>query len=284
MTDFAKWDRIAAELSDEEEEDAESLERKAALAAARPGEQLDRAGLGNDLGEDGRCLGQNNRPGNARGNALSTNKSAEKVVDISGYTWEQTGAEAVVTVPLKPLGAVTREKVALTFRDDLFELRVLNEMAQTFRLRVPNLPDGGIVPAECRYRVDGSPDTVVITLAKARPGAKWAALGKQAVRKDLVMKTISDYAWVDEPTHVKVYLKLPGVHKVPKQNIVSRFRELSLDCTVYDLNGNNWQFAITELPMEVVVKDSYHQVRENELKLYIKKHVRTSWFKLQLHR
>ena len=48
--------------------------------------------------------------------------------------------------------------------------------------------------------------------------------------------------------------------------------------------GKRHVFAVTELPMEIEVTKSSYRVRENEVRIKLKKWARCSWFKLQVHR
>ena len=73
---------------------------------------------------------------------------------------------------------------------------------------------------------------------------------------------------------------MPGVHKLPASSVTSRFRELSFDVTASNLDGKDYQFSITELPMEVVVDECYHEVLEDQVKIFVRKWAKTGWFKL----
>ena len=61
-------------------------------------------------------------------------------------------------------------------------------------------------------------------------------------------------------------------------------RELSFDVLIEDLGGADYTFAVTELPMEVVVAECKHTVETDCVKLYLRKWAKTGWFKLQLQR
>ena len=63
-----------------------------------------------------------------------------------------------------------------------------------------------------------------------------------------------------------MWIKVPGVHKLPASSVTSRFRELSFDVTASNLDGKDYQFSITELPMEVLVDECYHEVLEDQVK------------------
>jgi hypothetical protein len=63
-----------------------------------------------------------------------------------------------------------------------------------------------------------------------------------------------------------------------------RFRELSFDLTVCDLGGKDYQFAVTELPMEVQVGDCAYAVEPDAIKIRLAKWAKTGWHALQVHR
>ena len=79
-------------------------------------------------------------------------------------------------------------------------------------------------------------------------------------------------------------MRVPGVHRLPPCAVRVRFRELSFDVCVSDLDGRDFQVAVTELPLEVVVSECTWAVVEDEVKLYLRKWAKTGWHKLQLHR
>jgi len=86
MTDYAKWDAIVASLSSSDDSDsstdeAEEASASGSLEASRSRIIKATPGVGKPLTHDGR-IDPPLRPGNARGNALSTNASNSDVVDL----------------------------------------------------------------------------------------------------------------------------------------------------------------------------------------------------------
>ena len=158
------------------------------------------------------------RPGNARGNGLSTNAAAPRAWPITEYTWADGDTAASVRVPLAPLtagGAHTKgsqpvaQRVRASFSERGFELEVTDETERLYRLRMSELPgsldlqvrrapareharasfralSAGLTRAErqqaCRHRVEdaGADAAVVLTLAKTEPAERWATLGVAA--------------------------------------------------------------------------------------------------------
>jgi hypothetical protein len=91
------------------------------------------------------------RPGNARGNGLSTNAAAPRAWPITEYSWSDGSAAASVRVPLAPLAAggahakgsqPVAERVRASFSERGFELEVTDETERLYRLRVSELPGG----------------------------------------------------------------------------------------------------------------------------------------------
>ena len=96
--------------------------------------------------EDGRVQ-QRARPGNARGNALSTNAPPPRAWPITEYTWFDEGAAATVRVPLAPLSVGTtasKEPAALrvhaSFAARSFDLEVTDVSGRLHHLRFAELP------------------------------------------------------------------------------------------------------------------------------------------------
>jgi hypothetical protein len=158
------------------------------------------------------------RPGNARGNGLSTNAAAPRAWPITEYIWADGDTAASVRVPLAPLtagGAHTKgtqpvaQHVRASFSERGFELEVTDETERLYRLRMSELPgsldlqvrraperargrvfsrafhntaDAGERQQACRHRVEdaGADAAVVLTLAKTEPAERWATLGVAA--------------------------------------------------------------------------------------------------------
>jgi hypothetical protein len=57
---------------------------------------------------------------------------------------------------------------------------------------------------------------------------------------------VSDYSWSDEKAGVRVWVRVPGVHAAPPGALRVRFRELSFDVAVVDLNGKDYHFAVRD--------------------------------------
>ena len=94
--------------------------------------------------EDGRIQAIS-RPGNARGNGLSTNRTPPAELPITEYTWTDEGPTVTVTVPLTRAADATPERVSCTFEQASFNLGVTCANGSKLRrLRVDRLPAGGV--------------------------------------------------------------------------------------------------------------------------------------------
>jgi hypothetical protein len=89
------------------------------------------------------------RPGNARGNALSTNAAQPRVRLITQYSSTDDGSTVAVRVPLAPLvgaggagqaAALATQHVRASFAPRSFELEVLSDGGAPHLLRVSLLP------------------------------------------------------------------------------------------------------------------------------------------------
>jgi hypothetical protein len=89
------------------------------------------------------------RPGNARGNALSTNAVQPRARLITQYSSSDDGSTVTVRVPLAPLvgaggvvqaAALATQHVRASFKPRSFELEVLSDGGVPHLLRVSQLP------------------------------------------------------------------------------------------------------------------------------------------------
>jgi len=289
MTDYAKWDKIAAEISEDEEEEAVEtmVEPEVVEPKLKPGE-------GTRLTSEGVIQGCD-RPGNARGNAWSTNKEVEaiKYLDRSNFSWTQKDGHVLVELPLASMGVIHEDGLAVKFSHNSFTLKLTNQEGTVHVLECTRLPCQGIIPEKSHMIVNSrvGKDTdgeysVTVELKKASKD-NWHDLGRITVPKKLPEIAVDNYSWRDEERGVYIYLKIPGVHEVPSKNIKVRFRELSFDFRCEDLDGKNYNFAVTELPMEIVVERCRYTVDGTDggrVKIYLRKWARTSWRKIQVHR
>ncbi|KAK3232739.1 hypothetical protein CYMTET_56928 [Cymbomonas tetramitiformis] len=284
MTSYDKWDKFVAELSDDDDDCAqiepEQIEREP---------ELPKPGVGKELSATGKIQPSGNRPGNARGNALSTNADYNFEFEINSFSWNEDSepGNVIIEIPLTPIGQVLQEKVHFNFSEQSFQLSVQNEAKQTYRLVVAKFPAGGIIPSACSGEVrcaggktQTSSNKILVRLRKLQPDVIWGRLGDVAKEKKRPVITINDYSWSDGKQTCTIYIKVPEVHLLPQKQVKARFRELSFDLTVEDLNGKDYMFAITEFPMEVVVDECKYEVRENEVKIVLRKWAKTGWFKL----
>ena len=308
MTDYGRWDSYVANLALSSDSEGEGTPDAAATEAEDGGEELS-YGWGKPLDE----RGQIDRSGaltvgNAKGNALSTNEAPRKTVPIRDWSWDQTEDSVRVTLDVTRaseacVSDVTRrpdfsqDMVRAKMRPREVEVRCCdkeNTWELTFGLE--GLP--GIDPEASSFAMSATPgdakgsrpkQSIVLSLAKSDAGRRWDACGRETsfspcerAKEDAV--TITDYSWSDGEQSATVYLKVPGLKPgLGDEAVQVRFRELSFDakCAV---GGKRYSFAVTELPMEIEVTKCSYTVRENELKIRLRKWAKCSWFKLQVHR
>ena len=266
------------------------------LAAAEAAIALHGAGQG--LGWDGQTR-TSSRPSNARGNALGTNRAPPRARPWpAGAWWAAEGAEGggVVTVALPAgvdpgaLAAGRRVTVTIRGRRAEVELRPPPFPAYRLALRLP----GPACPARSSHEVQHGAGRVVLRLRPpaAGGGAEAAAWGPGRIEQEpwegagaqkKPETSVAKYSWLDRTKSVSVYLTIPGVHELPADRVRVRFRELSLDVKVEAADKVHC-FAITELPLEIVVDKSSWKTKPDQLVLTLRKWAATSWFKLQLSR
>ena len=90
------------------------------------------------------------RPGNARGNALSTNAVPDAELSLTKYSWVDEGGLVTVTVPLIASGDNKRrlraDSVTASFGTSYFDMRFHDERGCVHRLHVGDLPCDGLLP------------------------------------------------------------------------------------------------------------------------------------------
>lgn len=239
---------------------------------------------------EGRVRASQSRPGNARGNALSTNAEASRWTLLAGHSWSDDGAAVSVRVPLAQLKAQQASpSVRASFEAHAFTLAAEAPDGQLHQLRVLQLPAGGVDPQARPARRDTRPSDCCSGVPppprgrRARRGrVPHAGEGPPAcaldgagdcgdppqpapclraqprhsgARRRLTSpRQVTAYSWADETRGVRVWVRMPGVHLLPPAAVTVRFRELSFDVLVSGPSAD-YTFAVTELPMEVVVAE-----------------------------
>lgn len=293
-TNYGKWDRFVAELSDDDEDGKEAGCPAAHPSPPKPFREAP-AGWGKPLNERGQIdRGGELTVGNAKGNALSTNAEVAKDFAVRAWRWTQTDAAVSVSIEVDPRVAgegFAQDRVTLRVQPTSFALEVRDAQSErTLRFGRRDLP--GVVPERCAFEVRGASGpnpTVVVSLAKRPPHAMWASCGvaareaKTKAAASIPEETITDYAWSDGKTCATVYLRVPGIAEAAAEDVAVRFRELSFDASCV-VRGRKRCFAVTELPMEIEVDKCSYVVKGDELRITLRKWARCAWFKLQVHR
>jgi len=164
QTDYNRWDKIVASLSDDdsgEDEPALAAKQHSAPPASAHGQGAALTGAAtagasrqcNDLTPargvtaEGRVQPSQSRPGNARGNALSTNAVASRWTQLTGHSWADDGGVVVVRVPLAQLLLQQAPpSVRATFEAHGFTIAAEGPDGKLHQLRVTQLPAGGVDP------------------------------------------------------------------------------------------------------------------------------------------
>lgn len=262
------------------------------LAAAEAAIALHGAGQG--LGWDGQTR-TSARPSNARGNALGTNQAPPRARPWPAGAWADEGGGVVaVALPdgVDPGALAAGRRVTVTIRGRRAEVELRPPPFPAYRLAL-RLP-GPACPARSSHEVQHGAGRVVLRLRPPEgAGGAAAAWGPgrivqepwegEGAKKKKPEVSVAKYSWLDRTQSVSVYLTIPGVHELPADRVRVRFRELSLDVKVEAADKVHC-FAITELPLEIVVDKSSWKTKPDQLVLTLRKWAATSWFKLQLSR
>lgn len=311
MTDYEKWDSYVANLDlSSSGEDEDKDEKKEVVVGDADGckafgdtQEKGKYGWGKPLDEKGQIDRSGDLTvGNAKGNALSTNKTPQKVFRITEWDWTQTGDAVKITLDISKarMRCVSDMTQKLDFTQDMIRAKMRErevdircydqENLWELAFGLSGLP--GIDPNKSSFALGRAPGkgpghVIVVNLVK-RTKEHWEGCGKEKTfesrKKSLPVESVTQYSWSDSEQYATVYLKIPGLCPgVDEDCIEVRYRELSFDvkCLVGD---KYYCFAVTELPMEIEITKCFHRVKENELRIKLKKWARCTWFKLQVHR
>ena len=79
----------------------------------------------------------------------------------------------------------------------------------------------------------------------------------------------------------RVYLPLPDIGSIPKENITSRFLDRSLEIKIHGYNGKNWVFAVPKTQCQILVKTSKVVQKADRLIIWVGKIAQNdNWFSL----
>ena len=86
-------------------------------------------------------------------------------------------------------------------------------------------------------------------------------------------KTINDYSfYVSSENYVRVLIPIPGIEKVTKENIITKFTDDSFEIKVNNaLNGNNYRFAVPKLDANIVPDKCDAFVKDDRLIVKLRK-------------
>lgn len=94
-------------------------------------------------------------------------------------------------------------------------------------------------------------------------------------KKDVVLsyKTLNNYSfYIASSTIVRVIVPVPGIEKVPKENIISNFTETSVEVKVNGAeNGHNYRFAVPMLDAKIIPEKSEAFAKGKDLILRLRK-------------
>ena len=223
---------------------------------------------------------------------------------INEWKWEQSTDAVTITLDVtramrRCISDVTNK---LEFNQDMVRTKMQANVVEvtcydqknTWELVFALVDLPGIDPEKSSFTLRHSSSTekatgvyqsLVLNLVKSPKGKVWDGCGRQKAiaSPKLPVVTVKSYSWSDGEQYVTVYLKIPGVHLIDDSFIEVRYRELSFDVSC-QVDSKRYCFAVTELPMEIEVDRCSHRVKENELRIKLRKWARCSWFKLQVHR
>lgn len=90
--------------------------------------------------------------------------------------------------------------------------------------------------------------------------------------EDVQFKTLTKYSFYEATKKVvKVLIDLPGVHTVPKENIISKFDVRSVEVKIMNLKGLNYYFGVPMTQCGLDPANSEVLITENKITIRIRK-------------
>ncbi len=86
---------------------------------------------------------------------------------------------------------------------------------------------------------------------------------------------ITQYAWADEDSNVKIYIDLDNVGELPKENIVLDFSKTSFSLLIIGYNGGNLKLAFSKTFDDM--EEVYFKLKPSKVILTLKKVSEKKW-------
>lgn len=97
-----------------------------------------------------------------------------------------------------------------------------------------------------------------------------------------VVAPIEKYLWSDDGAWVKVFVELPGVGELPKENVTVTFGEQRFELRVKLADGSVRRLAVPELKHAIAASTSKFLVKPNKVVVsLLKANKDTFWFELK---
>jgi len=123
-------------------------------------------------------------------------------------------------------------------------------------------------------------------LKQAQAAAAPAALPTpEAVERRAAQRPVThvtNYAWDQTDKLMKIYLTLPEVQKLPKEQVSVDFGEQSLRVVVSDLDGRDHRMTVARLDADIIPAESSFKVRKDLVYITLKKKVERTWPSVEL--
>eukprot|EP00825_Cyclidium_porcatum_P044831 TRINITY_DN6676_c0_g1_i2.p1 TRINITY_DN6676_c0_g1~~TRINITY_DN6676_c0_g1_i2.p1 ORF type:complete len:155 (+),score=31.53 TRINITY_DN6676_c0_g1_i2:343-807(+) len=109
---------------------------------------------------------------------------------------------------------------------------------------------------------------------------------QEVTQKQIYYESITKYTFYEvDGWKNRVILELPGIHKLPKENIVARFLDKGLEIKIHNLNNKNLMFAVPKTQVYLNPSECRYSLKENKMLITLsKKNERDSFFSLYAQR
>jgi calcyclin binding protein len=107
--------------------------------------------------------------------------------------------------------------------------------------------------------------------AASQEGAVGLVLQATTVVPPKYYKDITNYAWDQSDTYMKIYISLPGLKGFNKDNIKSEYTDKSFRLKVENLDDKNYQCHVGFLWGKIVAADCYHKLKSDSILVMLKK-------------
>ncbi|KAL4218720.1 hypothetical protein ACF0H5_021308 [Mactra antiquata] len=88
---------------------------------------------------------------------------------------------------------------------------------------------------------------------------------------------LKNYAWDQSDKFMKIYVTVPGVESLPKEQVTCNFQERSFSLRCESLNNKNYSCSVSHLMEEIVPAESSYKIKTGMVLVMLKKASAKTW-------